>query len=58
VLDAFKFSWDVLSVERTRRKLEAKASLPTIRRALAKLCDIGIIERLPAESKGREVFLP
>jgi len=53
VRDALHFSWEVLSVKGIHKKLEGKVSVHTVRRALAKLCRMGLIERLPAERKGR-----
>jgi Fe2+ or Zn2+ uptake regulation protein len=53
VLDTLQFSWDVLAVKRIHKRTKGKVSVKTIRRALAKLVDMGIIECLPAERKGR-----
>ncbi|MBA7607850.1 hypothetical protein ES703_15019 [subsurface metagenome] len=53
VLDSFEHSWDVLTIKDIRKNTKGKVSVKTIRRALAKLCDMGIMERLPAEKKGR-----
>jgi len=53
VLDTLKFSWDVLAIKRIHKRTKGRISVKTIRRALAKLVDMGIIERLPAERKGR-----
>ncbi len=53
VLDSFEYSWDVLTIKDIRKNTKGKISVKTIRRALAKLCEIGVLERLPAEKKGR-----
>jgi len=53
VLDTLQFRWDVLAVKRIHKRTKGRISVKTIRRALAKLVDMGIIERLPAERKGR-----
>jgi hypothetical protein len=53
VLDSFEYSWGVLTIKDIRKETKEKISVKTIRRALKKLCDMGIIERLPAEKLGR-----
>jgi Fic family protein len=53
VADSFEYSWDVLTIKDIRKETKGKVSVKTIRRALKKLCDMGIMERLPAEKKGR-----
>jgi Fe2+ or Zn2+ uptake regulation protein len=53
VLDSFEYSWDVLTISTIRKNTKEKISVKTIRRALAKLCDLGIIQRQRAEKLGR-----
>ncbi|TKJ44009.1 hypothetical protein CEE36_02495 [candidate division TA06 bacterium B3_TA06] len=53
VLDSFEYSWDVLTIKDIRKETKEKVSVKTIRRALAKLCALGLVERLPAEKLGR-----
>jgi len=53
VLDSFEYSWDVLTIKDIRKETKGKISVKTVRRALAKLCDMGLVERLKAEKQGR-----
>jgi len=53
VLDSFEYSWDVLTIKDIRKNTKGKVSVQTIRRALKKLCRLGLIERLPARKQGR-----
>jgi len=53
VLESFRFSWTVLTVYEILKETEGKITLRTIRRALAKLYRLGLIERLPARKHGR-----
>ena len=53
VLDSFEYSWDVLTIKDIRKETKGKISVQTIRRAMAKLCRLGLIERLPARKHGR-----
>lgn len=54
-LASFKFSWTTLTVGDLMLAHKDKKNLSekTIRRALAKLCDIGLITRIPGAKKGR-----
>lgn len=53
VLETFRFSWTVLTQKEIREAIQGKVSLKTVRRALAKLCRMGLIERMPATRPGR-----
>jgi len=53
VLDSFEYGWDVLTIRDIRKETKGKISVKTIRRALAKLCDMGVVVRLKAEKQGR-----
>ena len=53
VLDLFEYSWDVLTIKDIRKETKGKVSVQTSRRALANLCDMGLVERLQAEKLGR-----
>ncbi|MCK4333845.1 hypothetical protein KAX06_03545 [candidate division WOR-3 bacterium] len=53
VLDSFEYNWDVLTIKDIRKETKEKISVKTIRRALAKLCDMGVVVRLKAEKQGR-----
>jgi len=53
VLTSFEYGWDVLTIKDIRKETKGKISVKTIRRALAKLADMGILKRTPAERKGR-----
>lgn len=53
VLTSFRFSWDVLSVKEIKERVFNRLSTLTIRRALAKLVNLGVIQRREAKKKGR-----
>lgn len=53
VLASFKFEWAVLTVAEIHKDISQPISVKTIRRALAKLCNMGVVERLKAEKQGR-----
>jgi Fe2+ or Zn2+ uptake regulation protein len=53
VLDLFEYSWDVLTINAIRKSTKEKLSTKTIRRALKKLSDMGLLVRQPAEKLGR-----
>lgn len=53
ILDAFYSEWGILTAREIARETEKKMSAKTIKRALHKLCRMGLLERLPARSPGR-----
>lgn len=53
VLASFDYEEDVLTVKEIRKVTKDKLSFSTIRRALAKLCSMGLVEHMPACKKGR-----
>lgn len=53
IIECFTFEWDCFTVKDFQRESTGKPSLNTVRRALAKLCDMGALVRIPAAKKGR-----
>lgn len=53
VLASFDYEDDALTVKEIRKATKDKLSFATIRRALAKLCGMDLVERMPACKKGR-----
>ncbi len=53
VLKSLVYGDDVATIKEIRKIAKDKVSARTIIRALAKLCALGLVERVPAEKKGR-----
>lgn len=57
VLSCFRFSWDFLTVKEIQKQIKtgkkADISIKTIRRAMAKLVDLGILQCLGSHKIGR-----
>jgi len=52
VLESFKYSNTILTIAEIYEEVKP-VSVKTIRRAVAKLCQMGVLERMKAKRKGR-----
>ena len=53
VLQSFRYSATILTIAEIYAETEQRISVKTIRRAVKKLCQMGVLRRMEAKKKGR-----